>query len=268
MTLLQVGSRGPQVAELQTLLNRKPTRLPLLFGDGIFGPKTRARVIEFQKDSGLKADGIVGDLTMAKLRNGVRPGGEIDLQAVMLEIANVLDPPLRPQFLVQAQALLANRNLFGFSEAVPLVIVVLFFIMLMMIVLMQNSANPANREMAKEWNRRVNNLKERIRGKPVEVQTAESLEETKRMGQDVAQRAREEREKCLSNLDPTKLTKCSRQIKALSEAIQSLLQKMVTRLGGGITPENLVKGIGNSARGVFEAARAMGECTGCDNMFF
>jgi peptidoglycan hydrolase-like protein with peptidoglycan-binding domain len=35
--------------------------------DGIFGPKTKAAVIAFQKKHGLTADGIIGPKTWAKL---------------------------------------------------------------------------------------------------------------------------------------------------------------------------------------------------------
>jgi len=65
---LYVGSQGVEVLHLQGLLNaRPPTALPFLQTDGIFGPKTQARVREFQQDYGLAADGIVGPLTWAEL---------------------------------------------------------------------------------------------------------------------------------------------------------------------------------------------------------
>jgi peptidoglycan hydrolase-like protein with peptidoglycan-binding domain len=48
-----------QVKCLQTLL--------LITSDGIFGPKTKAAVILFQKAHLLTPDGIVGTLTKAKL---------------------------------------------------------------------------------------------------------------------------------------------------------------------------------------------------------
>ena len=50
-----------------TLNTRRPTQLPLLNVDGIFGPKTEARVMEFQRGNSLKPDGIVGPLTSARL---------------------------------------------------------------------------------------------------------------------------------------------------------------------------------------------------------
>jgi hypothetical protein len=65
-TLTQ-GSRGTDVSTLQTLLNQGRSGLPPLKVDAIFGPKTLARVLEFQRHNGLKADGIVGPKTWAAL---------------------------------------------------------------------------------------------------------------------------------------------------------------------------------------------------------
>jgi peptidoglycan hydrolase-like protein with peptidoglycan-binding domain len=66
--MLSIGSTGPDVTRLQGLLNsRPPSALPRLNVDGIFGPKTLARVKEFQRNHGLQADGIVGPKTWGKL---------------------------------------------------------------------------------------------------------------------------------------------------------------------------------------------------------
>ena len=61
MKTLSGGASGPEVCVLQARLNSKsPTTLALLSVDGNFGPKTLARVREFQKDGNLVVDGIVG----------------------------------------------------------------------------------------------------------------------------------------------------------------------------------------------------------------
>lgn len=49
--MLKIGSRGEKVKKLQLHLGAKP--------DGIFGPKTRGVVIEWQQKNGLKPDGII-----------------------------------------------------------------------------------------------------------------------------------------------------------------------------------------------------------------
>ncbi|WP_371357281.1 peptidoglycan-binding protein [Hydrocoleum sp. CS-953] len=54
------GSRGDDVKRLQIILNEMGYSL---VGDGIFGSNTEAVVKEFQKNSRLEVDGIVGSLT-------------------------------------------------------------------------------------------------------------------------------------------------------------------------------------------------------------
>ena len=63
--MLRAGSRGDAVRKLQELLNAKGYTCGSV--DGIFGSKTYAAVLAFQKANGLGADGIVGPLTWAKL---------------------------------------------------------------------------------------------------------------------------------------------------------------------------------------------------------
>lgn len=59
------GSRGEEVREIQTRL----AALGYYKGtiDGIYGSGTKNAVIQFQKDNGLSADGIVGEKTLAAL---------------------------------------------------------------------------------------------------------------------------------------------------------------------------------------------------------
>lgn len=64
--LLKVGSRGPEVKAFQAALV-KLGYLEKRDADGIFGPHTKAEVIAYQKDNGLVADGIVGEITYHKL---------------------------------------------------------------------------------------------------------------------------------------------------------------------------------------------------------
>jgi hypothetical protein len=66
--LLQQGSKGPDVATLQRVLNRWYPRLPQLVADGDFGPATKARVMYFQRAARLTpVDGIVGPKTRKAL---------------------------------------------------------------------------------------------------------------------------------------------------------------------------------------------------------
>lgn len=65
---IKLGSVGTAVHDLQARLK---TRFPLYAGqlvtDGVFGQKTKAAVQEFQRRSGLPANGIVAASTWAKL---------------------------------------------------------------------------------------------------------------------------------------------------------------------------------------------------------
>src|SRR5262245_41354456 len=65
--ILRFGSNGPAVTLLQKALNQAASMLPRLVADGIFGPKTHGRVLEFQRHSNLAADGAVGNDTHAQL---------------------------------------------------------------------------------------------------------------------------------------------------------------------------------------------------------
>lgn len=58
------GSRGGDVSALQEKLNEKGYKLEV---DGIFGDKTKAAVVDYQKKNQLQVDGIVGEETWGSL---------------------------------------------------------------------------------------------------------------------------------------------------------------------------------------------------------
>lgn len=63
LRILAVGSRGSDVESLQHLLGLEN----LGGGLGVFGPRTKAAVVEFQSAHGLTADGVVGSSTWRAL---------------------------------------------------------------------------------------------------------------------------------------------------------------------------------------------------------
>jgi N-acetylmuramoyl-L-alanine amidase len=71
--ILKEGSTGQQVVNLQYVLNRQGFYSGAL--DGIFGPKTKAAVVQFQRNHGLQGDGIVGAATLKALGNLEGIGG-------------------------------------------------------------------------------------------------------------------------------------------------------------------------------------------------
>lgn len=62
--LLRQGDKLPAVGVVQKLLNRTGARLTC---DGIYGPRTKAAVLEFQRPRGLGRDGVVGQNTWPRL---------------------------------------------------------------------------------------------------------------------------------------------------------------------------------------------------------
>ena len=61
----KIGSRSDEVTAIQQSLKEKGYYDYTV--DGIFGTRTRAAVIQFQRDNGLEPDGIVGDKTIKAL---------------------------------------------------------------------------------------------------------------------------------------------------------------------------------------------------------
>ncbi len=64
---LRIGSQGPGVRDLQTILQKGGAPIT---ADGAFGPKTKGAVVAFQRSAGLSADGVVGAKTWGALDAG------------------------------------------------------------------------------------------------------------------------------------------------------------------------------------------------------
>jgi len=68
--VLRSGARGVSVADAQTMLREKGYQIGEV--DGIFGSATRAAVLAFQSDHGLRVDGVVGGDTWGALRDDTK----------------------------------------------------------------------------------------------------------------------------------------------------------------------------------------------------
>ena len=66
-TLLNVGSRGATVQDVQKKLVALGYNVGSTGADGVFGNATKNAVIKFQKSVGISQDGIVGSVTLTKL---------------------------------------------------------------------------------------------------------------------------------------------------------------------------------------------------------
>ncbi|HAE62231.1 MAG TPA: hypothetical protein DCG38_07880 [Eubacteriaceae bacterium] len=65
--MIKIGDRGVEVKKLQNMMVRQGYLKDEEDIDSIFGPKTKKAVTEFQKDYGLKIDGIVGAETSREI---------------------------------------------------------------------------------------------------------------------------------------------------------------------------------------------------------
>ncbi|MBC2724237.1 MAG: peptidoglycan-binding protein, partial [Desulfosporosinus sp.] len=75
--ILKVGSTGSDIRLLQSELQALSYNVGPL--DGIFGTKTKAAVIAFQRDKNLLVDGVVGPQTQAALQIATRsPQGKTE----------------------------------------------------------------------------------------------------------------------------------------------------------------------------------------------
>ncbi len=83
--------RGEDVAQLQRLLGSLGFDTGRV--DGIFGPETEAALVQFQRNSGLVADGICGSATCAELARLASRGGGPSLMAEIKERESLRSSP-------------------------------------------------------------------------------------------------------------------------------------------------------------------------------
>lgn len=92
---LSNGSFGEAVRNLQAMLNQLQSSYAQLKEDAQFGPKTHARVVEFQNQSNLVPDGVAGPKTFEMLDQfvkqiltlGISPAGEAEARDRIVHIA-------------------------------------------------------------------------------------------------------------------------------------------------------------------------------------
>jgi hypothetical protein len=122
MNYLKRGSRGSEVRTLQESLNENLFPNPHLNVDGIFGPKTEAAVIAFQKQAVIQVDGIVGPQTRAAL--GMSTTGSPYTHRIRLHFRSLTltDVPFN-QILSSTQQVYAQYNIkveFGSGESLAM----------------------------------------------------------------------------------------------------------------------------------------------------
>ena len=90
---LRAGDVGADVRALQDVLNFHIRRLAPLAVDGIFGPKTKARVIDFQRSNRLADDGVAGPVTNGKLFESEKQQVSLSLLPAATSASFGIKPP-------------------------------------------------------------------------------------------------------------------------------------------------------------------------------
>lgn len=116
MRVLRMGMSGTDVMEIQATLRKLGYSVD---ADGFFGPQTRLAVMEFQREYGLRPDGVIGSATYSMLRPyllgystyTIRPGdtfytiaGKFGTSAALLAAAN---PGVNPEALMPGRMITA-----------------------------------------------------------------------------------------------------------------------------------------------------------------
>jgi len=112
--LLKLKSRGEQVSNLQAALKGLGYDVD---ADGAFGDSTRRAVLQFQKKSGVKADGVVGaDTYAAVLKKGSAAGGSGNAAGAS-EKRMALTPTDKLEILDSLGNILRSRK--QYADAIP-----------------------------------------------------------------------------------------------------------------------------------------------------
>ena len=88
-TTIAEGAEGPTVTGIQYLLRARGFTVA---ADGVFGPQTRAKVIDLQTTDGIPADGVVGPVTWPKLVMQTGPGASGDAVRAVQQFGLVRSP--------------------------------------------------------------------------------------------------------------------------------------------------------------------------------
>jgi len=94
---LKMGNKGEKVAILQQLLIDRGYKLPRYGADGDFGAETESAVKQYQKDHGLKVDGIAGEKTWTSLM-GEAPAPVVKYTVTLKGITDEQLNQLKKQF--------------------------------------------------------------------------------------------------------------------------------------------------------------------------
>lgn len=268
---LMIGSRGTEVLQLQTALNKSlPTMLPALVVDGVFGQKTMSGVQEFQRRLGLDGDGIVGPKTWAALQerggspNPANTTAELDSFVASAKRALLYDP-VRTNLVNDIERSLVQRNqsqsgsLVGFAPAIPVVLIVLVVLVVVTLLLV---SNPAYRAGVIKL---VRALREAIGGRmekagEIVQQVREFWNDAGKMKtlceQEVEEKDPEEVKKCRSRVGLTRLA-------AAYEGVKSAIDFLISSIYQPARIPKALKNLGKAVKTYVDINNELQRCLKC-----
>lgn len=269
---------GPQVAQVQGLLNlNPPSKLADLKADGIFGDRTRQRVVEFQGNVGLTKDGIVGPLTvdalcltlsevasLAATYGRLISGGPQGLQrraaydAKTRQTMLAITPVAGPQVIAAPQVIVV--------VAVVLAVIIVFYIAMLNLLPAQRKAHD---EFARVVERELNKLREAMNLPTPMGLMSRAVESIRTMVREFIETLKRSRGDC--DQSPEALANCSDEAKAVAVAEQNLVHKLgeLTFIGvRGFKLDDLTQGILISVAALVKAYHDLGKCLKCDSIRF
>lgn len=297
--LLSIGNRGNEVSKIQYFLNfAPPSRLPDLVCDGIFGPRTDARVREFQRKCSLRADGIVGPLTVDELCTSLeewealasqyseiirsstpdlrRIGSyQLSMQRLMVEVAReqgeALDKTAGRSSSLGITLGGAGPRPVAAAQGV-VVVGILLAILIAFYIAMLNllpSTRKAHQDFAKKVDQEINRLRQALNlPKPLQVMQR-VIESVKRMVNDFIETLSRNRNDC--NDSPADRARCAKELRDVATAEENLRHKVQQLIFVGIRGfqlDRIIKGILFSSGELVKAYAALGSCLNCDRIKF
>jgi Putative peptidoglycan binding domain len=287
MAVLRFGDSGPDVSYVQQQLNSFKTQLARLKTDGIFGNLTQSRVLEFQRDSGLKADGLVGSATMGALQRLPPSDGKFydEISALAAQASRELKGLGGLYFARSSRALIAplappTAKDFG-NDTKPVTAALLFWevaflatpegqlflllllLMMLIIALMLSSRDPALRRRGQFWEQEVEIMQSTAGEKGDRAASEEAAAKAKQQAKEYMDSKIEKIKKCRDN-NFGATGPCAAALREIARVFADLTRKI--GLPFKDFPE-IAKGISKNMGELFEALRAAAiHCKGCGDL--
>jgi hypothetical protein len=270
--LLSVGAHAAEVVKLQRLLNLyPPSNFSDLKADGIFGDRTKARVLEFQRNVQLNPDGIVGPDTAGALALTISDSETVfqDFRKTLAEYGVKIEELMKYD-LDAAKTLDSMIPVAAVQGAVVIglfvIIVAAFFVAL---IHMTPQAQQAHQDFVRRCQEKINELREALNlPSPMQV-LQRTIENIREMTKEFIEMLLREQLKC--KMSPEKIAKCAKESAAVTVAVANIQNRLnnLTFVGiRGFRLEDLVAGILASCGALVVALSKLGQCLDCPAIQF